>query len=1114
MRFAVLPLTLGLTIGILSLPAQAQVDTTVLPGLTSWEEGPVESLRDTGMVVWSNDGTMAVEGSGFIPDYAAQLYFGLARPAVPVLLNATLRPQQTIFPEAVAFHSASFSPDDAWFVAVFYWGSQVPFDINDPSLQFSVQLATWRTDTWVMVNTQEIWNVSAFRNDTPPSVPMNLRWSRAGDQLFMWDELWGSANFTGRVELRAFPGMGLVAGRYMPISVLDAEWSPDDSLLAVAMGGRESDNGSIAILNSTTLAPLRNVTRPNSLYNAVSWAPNGNSIAVKSAHFAYKTGCSSFWNADLFTLEVVATIDLSRQLLIRQEDGTSQPCGLPDHVFQGTNGSGKAMWHPTDEFMLMAWGDNVSVFDTRYWEEVFRAEVAPPNGSLLLYSDLHWAGRSRAFSFATLGLVSGGPQGWPATFEVERALYRNFSRVPSASVGLGPNGNGTALYPERQAGPLTLNISLDSLPRLYVGLELEFVGGVDSIRLFFDRGNQTLVQTAGIGLIEVVGGPTATAAWAGFASFTVALHPQWNISHHGPWAASVRVLLANGSVTAGTMAGGLRTHLQVEVAGPLLLVDLSRGAVGAAGYENRTPQMRVSWGPIRFAASDIPLLPSEFELELAGDLGGRVRLTGAEALTGNLTRVWSFDAPIAMLEALLAALPAHALDVTNLSRLLLIDASPPTLESEAPLPNAWTAGFSLQLSFTATDLEAGVSLAEASSALFLLSSALPESMGPATPVIGTDGSPFAKFNATHPLPQGARLTLRLQLEARDAVGNLASINITVEVDREPPSLGSDLWPPWINTASHVFRWSCLDSGIGLGGAVQEAAYRSAPGAAEVLQPGVPDGTQPGHGPAFRADFALTEGDLGNIVFRCVDGLGNTNEPPPLSVRVDLTAPRITSAEPNGTETLGGVHHVMSVVLFEAGSGIQASAISMEVSVDGGASFAPIRSVALSATGPGSFTLTFEADLLEGDANFLRLTGRDVAGNAFSAAPWRLRVNGPPTLTILSPADNETLSIGVVDLTADAQDPDGDDLTIRWVSAGDGRLLGAGLSLRLALGPGVHALVAEADDGHGHLVRARVNFTILEATTQPTDLGWAAWVLVPLAAAAVAAFVVVRRRAAR
>ena len=131
---------------------------------------------------------------------------------------------------------------------------------------------------------------------------------------------------------------------------------------------------------------------------------------------------------------------------------------------------------------------------------------------------------------------------------------------------------------------------------------------------------------------------------------------------------------------------------------------------------------------------------------------------------------------------------------------------------------------------------------------------------------------------------------------------------------------------------------------------------------------------------------------------------------------------------------------------------------------------------------------------------LLVTVRVSNGLAESFWNWSVSVeniNLPPTLVLKKPRAGQTFDEGAnVVFEAEADDPDGETLSVQWID--DGKVIGTGSSFAASnLGPGKHTITARAVDPNGASAEATVNFTVEEAGGLPGACGPAAVVAVLL-----------------
>ena len=107
------------------------------------------------------------------------------------------------------------------------------------------------------------------------------------------------------------------------------------------------------------------------------------------------------------------------------------------------------------------------------------------------------------------------------------------------------------------------------------------------------------------------------------------------------------------------------------------------------------------------------------------------------------------------------------------------------------------------------------------------------------------------------------------------------------------------------------------------------------------------------------------------------------------------------------------------------------------------------------------------------------------------------VNQSPTLVLRRPKEGATFEEGAnVVFEAEAEDPDGEALSVQWIE--DGKVIGTGLAFATSgLDPGKHIITARVVDPNGSATEANVSFTVEAASGLPGASGPAAVVAVLL-----------------
>lgn len=150
--------------------------------------------------------------------------------------------------------------------------------------------------------------------------------------------------------------------------------------------------------------------------------------------------------------------------------------------------------------------------------------------------------------------------------------------------------------------------------------------------------------------------------------------------------------------------------------------------------------------------------------------------------------------------------------------------------------------------------------------------------------------------------------------------------------------------------------------------------------------------------------------------------------------------------------------------------------------------------------PGEGLPRFELVTNHSSHPALLLTVRISNGEGVTYLNWSVQVenvNRAPTLTLRKPRDGATFEEGTnVVFEADADDPDGEAVSVQWVE--DGKVIGTGMAFATSgLEPGKHTVTARVIDPHGSASEANVTFTVDEAGGLPGTCGPAAVVAVLL-----------------
>ena len=208
---------------------------------------------------------------------------------------------------------------------------------------------------------------------------------------------------------------------------------------------------------------------------------------------------------------------------------------------------------------------------------------------------------------------------------------------------------------------------------------------------------------------------------------------------------------------------------------------------------------------------------------------------------------------------------------------------------------------------------------------------------------------------------------------------------------------------------------------------------------------------------------------------------------PSNVWVDVSPLFFSDALPT-SDPLESNLVVASIILTDEGSGIDASSVQYSISRNGIENYGGWISVELGDNARTIEARTSGPVLMEpGSTNYIRWRAKDMAGNGyFVSGDYQINivprvVNSPPTAKIVTPLMNDVYSTRdnfiVLDGTG-SYDPDGDDLTYSWVSAGKSVLsdkaydeIDPGV-----FGPGTHVITLYVSDGR-FTVTSSVSFYV-------------------------------------
>jgi hypothetical protein len=1076
---------------VLQPPAMADVNPTVLPDAYSWSEVSREQSIGGGVLFWAPNGSLAVWGSGLkLEGYYGFAYNGDLNSTIPRLLDENLTDLGGFLAAPVNFRCAEFTPNGSWFVAIYDLPPSMPFAYGSPEFNnTTIHYEIWRTTDWSVVEDRVLATQgSVWQPGTPRTLPFQFSISPLGDRILFWDdEINLNASNRSRLEVRTFPQLQEIVNISYAYPVWQARWSPNGGRIAAALGAYQN-GGQVVVANASTLGATASLNELNTSFSDLSWSADGSLLSVKGSTWAhYVSGpCPLGWKLAAVSARVYPAANLSSPRIMWFHSAAPN-CGLPDGWFIGQNSSLSLAFHPTAGYLLVSQAQNLSVWNTTFWDVVLSANLSTQSNP---DDQACWAGGTLSFSFVSFGFRAPvPPSGWEFEVPVDRALYRASPHLPTASLVVSaPNGTAD-LYPGLPYADATFSLVLDSPARAYSRVTISAVGAGAVVSLSIGIPGGDVFQEGGGGFVALVGF-SILRGWDGTGlSVRPELLASWNVSIDGAWILSANAILWNGTTAPASITGNLSTHLEVELLGPLGVEDAARGPLAAGALENETPTITFSWPTARFVFEQAPLDPTGLRVGVDGGAGPSQWQDLASSMAAGLTRAFGFSNDTVLLSLRLSNAQSTVLDRSNLSIWLRIDRFGPIVRFEDLSDGAWIANSSLPVRFNVSSAQSGAALAGAGGSM-----SQPGGIGwfdvqDAVAVGGVSSEFLTEFLVTLAVPPGASGEIAVRVFAQDEVGNLGEAVLHLNLDREPPGLSFQSWPQWINKSTYEFRWSCTDSGVGTASASNRVTYMASPASTPIEALGVPNGLPASL--SFLAEVQMTEGRDGSVRFSCTDALGNQNLSAPIGVRVDRTSPVIASTVPDASTTLDGAQQNLSFRLLEDGSGISTSSMWAELSVDGGSSYRRVNASNLTQVSPGRFDVTFSLVLSEGSANRLRLGGADLAGNAPPPTTLSISVNQAPTLTIAWPVDGTAVPAGPIDARATVVDPDGDRVTVQWLSGDDGRLLAMGPNATFSLGPGTQTIVVLVDDGHGHRVRAQASVVGTEVSARNADVPWLA-----------------------
>ena len=227
-------------------------------------------------------------------------------------------------------------------------------------------------------------------------------------------------------------------------------------------------------------------------------------------------------------------------------------------------------------------------------------------------------------------------------------------------------------------------------------------------------------------------------------------------------------------------------------------------------------------------------------------------------------------------------------------------------------------------------------------------------------------------------------------------------------------------------------------------------------------------------------------------WRISDMAGNMFTLPPIPFTIDLTPPEFMNFSHPPGSVIEGDSVVVEIEIFDAGGVVPSSVevaysnpttwTEMGVGIYGFGEWESVDEVR--SLDPLSLRVRAKAriPLVPGEFNYVKFRVTDRAGNVAESNPYRLIATAPlvnhlPEVSIVFPIPYSTYKYGSeVIFSANATDPDGDNLSFKWYSNRSG-YLGEGRNLVKRLESGLHEITPRVSDGKG-VVEKRLNITVL------------------------------------
>ncbi len=1016
---------------IILLPhlAQADVNTSVLPDVFEWAETARTQQSEGQTLVWSPNGTQAVQGSIGTVFWWQE---GVFAPSAPRVVNATLSDTGVaVYPSPVVIECAQFTPNGSWFVAVFsvppaseaLWGTP---ESNNTSIHFGI----WDANSWALVTDTTIATWGSLNAGNSSDLPMRFEISPAGDRLLMWFTGYVYASQIRGLEIRSFPALVQIAnGTFQGVE--KARWSPSGSEIALTScvycpGGLPRG---LTLLNGTTLATINSVGAANTSFSSVSWSADGAELAATTfrwgSSFPPPPTCVETYAITNVTVEVLAVPSLAVQHQLWSSDSGSARCGMAeDSELWGRNGSASATFHPLLGYVLVTHAGVVEVVNTTFWNPVFEANLSTAPS---MATQAEWLGRTVSFSLVFLWTQAPQPPtGWYEEIDADRAIYVVSPHELTANVSLA-GANGTVdLLPGLLTPDVTFTVSLNSTPYAYAEVVVTAGAPGSAFALSINLTSLALSQVNGSEYVAVVA-VSVLSPWDGRSLVVGAtLLPSWAIRFDGAWAITATIRLWNGSAGSAEVTGTLVSHLEVELEGPLEVRDAVRGLLSGGGFVNATPTLALAWGDAHFTFESRPLNASSFLVQVL-DSGGVVasRPLGSNAW-GSISSSFSAGGSSLWLRLALVNELGTQLDRTNLTTMLQVDREAPAVTIGTPSNDTWTAALAAVVNFTAFDGGSGMLPDGASLWISDLDGAADFGNVAATAGQGAACTPsVCAFNATGPLPPGAAGRVTIRISVRDLVGNEGLSILVLMVDRAPPTITVEgpANGSWVAGDNASVGFAVVDEGAGvsLAGATVTVSVLGGAAAFASAYASPVGGTQGDPVASFTAVVALPPGSSGRVTFsiRGVDAVGNAAE---MEVQLQIDREPPTLVVTGWPEWPNASGFSIQWTCSEAGVGFDGRAQSASYSPTAAAPVLRGAGTRVVAS-PQTLQLTSHFAAQESATSTAWVECTDALGNRVTSPPRALPIDlTPPEAIGHAPGADEILLAPAVNFTLWLRDP--------------------------------------------------------------------------------------------